>query len=85
MELCENCTRLSMAKGHAGVPTHLSRVGISKKDAKVTFQYECAACGCAWNWERGAGWVSAVEPAPATPLLARLVAAARAHTGFNRH
>lgn len=84
MELCDDCRRLSLAKGRSDVPTHLGRVATLRKGTKVTFQYRCGACESPWKWERGIGWVIDVPPTPATPLLARIIAAARSHSGPHR-
>lgn len=77
MDHCDECQRLSEGFNGIGIPTHLGRVATLRKDGKVTFRYECAACGENWDYCRGRGWhLDRDTPAP-LPLLARLVSAAR--------
>lgn len=84
MDHCEQCQRLTDGLHHVGIPTHLNRVATLRKDGKVTFRYECQACGANWDWCRGKGWHDVdAPPAAPPPLLTRLVDAARAHLGLS--
>ena len=76
MDLCNDCSRLSATAGRPDEVRHLTRVGILKRDSKVTFRYQCEACAAEWDWTRGAGWHLQNET-PAPPLISRLFAAAR--------
>lgn len=74
MDLCDECERLTRTSGRVDVPVHLSRMAILKKDAKLTFRYQCPRCSTPWNWSHGMGWHTDLPP---VPLLSRLGAAAR--------
>jgi hypothetical protein len=77
MDQCDQCHRLSEGFKGIGIPAHLSRVATLRKDGKVTFRYECTACGENWDFCRGRGWHRDID-APVSPaLLARLVSAAK--------
>jgi hypothetical protein len=77
MTHCNDCQRLRGGFHGAGIPVHLSRVATLRKDGKVTFRYECGACGGHWDYCRGRGWHLDVDNRVPPPLLTRLVNAAR--------
>lgn len=76
MDLCKECSRLSIASGRPDAVRHLTRTATLKRASKVTFRYQCDTCGAEWDWTRGSGWQLQNE-VPAPPLLARWFAAAR--------